>query len=154
LPSATPSTGPKKPPLSNPEIWQQFGDLAKHVERTLIDLVADGNVALAESVRQRTQQMRASLLDEATDATLEALLIEHVVVSWLELSCARIAANQPQQHKGDARFCQQRQERAHKRYMSAIRELATIRELLGAGDVVSIVLPADDQTSPDVADAG
>jgi hypothetical protein len=131
----------------HPEIWQQIGDLAQHVERYLIDLVAGVNVALAESVRQTTQQMRASLLDEATDTTLEALLIEHVVVCWLELYFARTAANQPQQHKGDARFWQQRQERAHKRYVSAIRELATIRELLGTSpnDVVPMPVLSDEQ---------
>lgn len=121
---------------ANPDIWRSIGDLRKHAEQSLIDLVARGNPVLAESVRLKTEEMRKALLAEA-DGTLERLLIDELVVCWLEQQYVRVAAIQPQQFKGDARFWQERHERANKRYLTIIRELATFRELVGnAGGVV------------------
>jgi hypothetical protein len=121
---------------ANPDIWQNVGDLAMHAERCLIEMIARGNVVLEESVRLQVDKLRKSLLAEATSATLERLLIEHVVVSWLEVEFTRVAALQPQQFQQDNRFWSQRHERADARYMSAIRELATVRGLLGHGTAV------------------
>jgi len=121
---------------SSPDVWREVGDLATHAERCLIDLIARGNVVLEESVRLQVDKLRKSLLAEATSATLERLLIEHVVVSWLEVEFTRVAALQPQQFQQDNRFWSQRHERADARYMSAIRELATVRGLLGHGTAV------------------
>lgn len=121
---------------ANPEVWQDVGDLAKHAERCLIELIARGNVVLEESVRLQVDKLRKSLLAEATSTILERLLIEHVVVSWLEVEFTRIAALQPQQFKQDARVWAQAHERADARFKSAIRELATVRGLLGHGTAV------------------
>jgi hypothetical protein len=121
---------------ANPDVWHEVGDLAKHAERCLIDLIARGNVVLEESVRLQADRLRKSLLAEATSTTLERLLIEHIVVSWLEVEFTRVAALQPQRFRQDARFWAQCHERADGRYKSAIRELATLRGLLGHGNAV------------------
>ena len=65
----------------NPDIWRSIGDLARHAEQSLIDLIARGNLVLGESVRLKVEEMRKSLLAEATDETLEKLLIDEVVVA-------------------------------------------------------------------------
>lgn len=121
---------------ANPEIWQEVGDLAKHAERCLIEMIAPGNLVLAESVRLQADRLRKSLLAEATDTALERLLIDDVVVTWMEAEYTRVAALQPQQYKQDARYWAQAHERADGRYKSAISELATLRGLLGRGNAV------------------
>jgi len=123
----------------NPAIWQEIGDLAKHSEQSLIDLIASGNLLLKESLRLKTEELRESLVGHGADDVLEGLLIDHVVVSWLELQLARMAAIQPQQNKGDARFWQERHDQANDRYMAAIEKLASIRTVLSnSADVVPI----------------
>jgi hypothetical protein len=121
---------------SSPDIWREVGDLAKHAERCLIELIAPGNLVLQESVRLQAEAMRKSLLAEATSTTLERLLIDHVIVGWLDVEYTRVAALQPQQFKQDARVWAQAHERADGRYKSALRELATLRGLLGHGNAV------------------
>jgi hypothetical protein len=94
----------------------------------------------------RAEALRKSLLAEATDTTLERLLIDHIVVSWLDAEFTRVATIQPQKYKQDARFWTQRQERADARYLAAIRELATLRGLLGhTAPAISIPEPTEDQ---------
>jgi hypothetical protein len=129
----------------HPEIWGTIGDLSRHVERSLIDLFAGGNFVFSESLRHKAEDVRRSLIAEGADEPLEKLLVDHVVACWLELHLLRMAAIQPQQNKGDARFWEQRQERANKRYTSAIRDLASVREMLGgvAGSVVPMSASRD-----------
>ncbi len=88
---------------SHPEIWQEVGDLTRHVEEALIDLIASDNVLLEESVRKEAYQLRQSLLAESRDPTLELLLIRHIVVCWLDCEFTRMASLQPQQYKQDGR---------------------------------------------------
>ena len=114
----------------HPEITRELGNVSKHSEQSLIGLIAGDNFVLSESVRLEVEELRTSLLDEATDATLEKLLIDQVVISWLDAEYTRLAAVQPQQFKQDAKFWEQRHERANDRYLSAMKELATLREIL------------------------
>lgn len=122
----------------NPEIWQGVRDLAQHAKRSLIDLIADGNAVLREAVSLQVEELHRSLRQEATDETLERMLIDHIVVCWLELYFVRTAAMQPQKHNKDRRFWEQRLKNANARFHSALKELAMLRGLLGrAVDVVS-----------------
>ena len=133
----------------NPAIWQEIGDLAKHSEQSLIDLIANGNLLLKESLRLKTAELRTSLIAEATSATLENLLIEHVIVSWLESQLARMAAVQPQENMRDARYWQERYDQANDRYLAAIEKLASIRKLLTGGEDVVPISVADQGVDSD-----
>jgi hypothetical protein len=121
-----------------PEIMREAGDLSRHAEQSLIKLITDGNLVLSESVKFQAEQLRQSLRSEAGDETLERLLIDHVVLCWLELHYVRTAAAQPQQHRCDSRFWEQRFERASARFTSATKELATLRELIGRPPVTRV----------------
>ena len=92
------------------------------------------NLVLSESLRVKVDDLRNSLRGEADDDA-DRLLVDHIVVAWLEMQYTRMAAIQPQQHIRDARFWDDRYERANARYLAAIRELITVRELLGHGDI-------------------
>jgi len=112
----------------NPHVWRSIGDLSKDAERCLINLMADGNQVLSESVRLRAEELRISLLGEVIDATLERMLVDHIVICWLDVEYTRMATVQPQQFKQDARFWAKKHDRANKRYLAAIKELGTLRE--------------------------
>ena len=67
----------------------------------------------------------------ASPSVLERLLAERIVVCWLELNYLEIALTR----KGEpplrqAEYYDRRTDRAHRRYLSAIRSLATIRRLV------------------------
>lgn len=115
----------------NPEIWQNVGDLARQAREGLVELIAEGNTAIKESVTLKLQEIDQSLRREATDETLESLLIDHIVVCWLELYFVRMAAMQRLEHKKDQRFWDGRVKQANRRYVSAIKELGNLRSLLG-----------------------
>ena len=85
---------------------------------------------LKESLRLKTEELRESLVGHGTDDALEGLLVDHVVVSWLESQLTRMSAIQPQQNRHDARFWQERHDQANDRYMAAIEKLASFREVL------------------------
>ncbi len=75
--------------------------------------------------------MRAELAQQ-TDGPLERLLIERVLTTWLQLGYADVTAAQYAAGKADlnwTRYYQERIDRAHKRYLSAIKTLATVRRL-------------------------
>ena len=60
---------------------------------------------------------------------LERLLVDRVVTGWLQLHyCDLLAAQAPTSRQSD--YLQRSQERAQRRYLSAIRSLATVRRLL------------------------
>lgn len=127
----------------NPEIMEEIGNLGTHAERSLINLITEGNMVLSESVRHEAEKLRKSLRSEAVDGTLERFLIDHIVLCWLELYFVRTAAMQPQQHMKDARYWDQRQDKVDARFRTALKELATLRELLGGADKV---VPLSDES--------
>jgi hypothetical protein len=68
---------------------------------------------------------------QSAPSVLERLLAERIVLCWLEVHCLDPALSpkteMPVRH---AEFCDRRRDRAHRRYLSALRSLATIRRLL------------------------
>lgn len=81
---------------------------------------------------------------------LERLLVERIVASWLQtyhydILCAQ--AGNITIDQGD--YMQRRQDRAHKRYLSAIKSLAVVRRLLRPSVQVNIA-----QQQVNVAAAG
>lgn len=115
---------------SHRSVWDAVGDLTKHAEQSLIGLISGDNLVLGESLRMKIDDLRNSLRGEADDEA-GRLLVDQIVVAWLEMQHTRMAAIQPQQHRRDARFWDDRYERANARFLAAIRELVTVRELLG-----------------------
>jgi len=61
---------------------------------------------------------------------LERILIERIVATWLDLYFAELVCNQ---WKGgsipEAKYKQHRIDRAHKRHLSAVKMLATVRKM-------------------------
>ena len=116
----------------HPEIWRHYGDLSAHVEAKWLDLLAGDDACVRESLVRRAGELRQEILGEGRDTSLERLLVERIVTSWLQLryfdsavSVATVGVPTTQ-----ARFLDQQLHRAGKRHIEAIRALAEVRKLL------------------------
>jgi hypothetical protein len=113
-----------------PRMIEVFGgDLTKITERLLSTAVAGEDVAFRESIKQKMAVLRQELAGPNANP-LELLLVDRIVVCWLQVQMEDIA-----QAKGGgqdirlAAFRLHRQESANRRYLAAIRTLATVRKM-------------------------
>ncbi len=105
------------------------GDLARLTEESLIAAAAGKDQFQREALRRKQQLMREELCGPAP-TPLEKLLVERIVTCWRQLQDAdyRFA------HAKDwtiiqADYHQRRIDRSHKRFLSAVKTLATVRRL-------------------------
>jgi hypothetical protein len=117
--------------LQSPEAVDRLGgDLALQAEASLIHSVARENLSWREALYRKMELLRAEL--EGPDATpLERLLVERIVACWLQLHHSDIwlAQQEGKLSITQADYHQRTRDRAHKRYLSAIKALALVRKL-------------------------
>jgi hypothetical protein len=105
------------------------GDLAREAERSFIRAIAGDNLMSKEAVTRKLDLLRTELAG-ANPTPVERLLVERVVACWLQVQDADIryarAKNLPMEW-GD--HYQRRMDRAHQRYVSALKALASVRRL-------------------------
>jgi hypothetical protein len=115
--------------LQDADAVDQFGNLARQTEYTLIEAASHQNLLFKEAITRKLAIMRADLAGPAP-SPVERLLVERIVAGWLQLQDADIRYAQS---KGltiaQAYYHQRRIDNAHKRYLSAIKTLAVIRKL-------------------------
>jgi hypothetical protein len=105
------------------------GDLARTAQVTLIDNVSGKNLLLKESLTHKLDLLRTELAGP-NPAPVERLLVENVVACWLHLSCLEQRYAQNESLRTELGLYYQRCiDHAHKRYLSAIKTLATVRKL-------------------------
>ncbi len=127
----------------HPEIWREAGNLASHVEATWIRLAADGNALAAESIRREADRLRLELLGASATA-IERLLVDQIVICWIQLKLAELAAGSARKsHLVRERFHDLRLQKAQRRYLTALKTLAQIRRL-----PFSALTPATREPSP------
>ena len=116
--------------LKEPKVVDLLGgDLAVQVQRTLIHKYSGKNLLSKEVLNRKLEVMRAELAGP-TSTPLERLLVERVVSCWLHLHhLEAIYANKDSMALELAMFYQRSISLAHKRYLAAIRTLATVRKL-------------------------
>jgi hypothetical protein len=110
-------------------IVDAVGNMATQLERTLIGNAAGKSLAFKEATGYKMTQLRTELAG-ANPTPLEHLLAERIALCWLSLHEAevRFAQSKDLTFK-QAEYWQKRIDSAHKRYMSAIKTLATVRKL-------------------------
>jgi len=112
-----------------PNIADSGGNLAKIAEETLVKGIAGDQLWMHEMLLAKLKTMRTELAGPQP-SPIERLLVERVVACWLQVYDADAIAAQPESVtfvQGD--YNQRRQDRAHRRYLSAIRTLAMVRKL-------------------------
>jgi hypothetical protein len=110
-------------------IWYGFGDLAKLVERSMLDAQLSNNPASWRAVEERMREIRRDL-GVMTSSPLERLLISRIALAWLDVHVLDIHAAQNKDHRPKVvEALDRRRERADRRYMRAIKALAAVRKL-------------------------
>ena len=119
-----------------PGLWEECGNLALQAERALVAMVAGENEVTQEAMSRKLAAMREEL------AGSEPTPLERLVACWFQVQYAdasyvrRIGDGGLSLEQGD--YYQRRQDRAHRRYLPAIRTLAQVRRLLTPAVQVNI----------------
>ncbi len=116
---------------AQPALREQVGNIAFQAEHSLVNLASGGNTVVKEATYEKLQAMKEDLAGSAP-TPLEKLLVERVVVCWFQVYYIDTiyAQNMKTISPKQADYYQQHQDRAHRRYLSAIRTLAQVRRLL------------------------
>jgi hypothetical protein len=116
--------------LQTPTVVDAFGgNLAQQAELSLVNAAAGDNLVFREALTRKLELIRAELAGPSP-TPLERLLVDRIVTCWLQLSDADVRAAQAKDlSPAWAEFYQRRMDRAHRRYLSAIKTLATVRRL-------------------------
>jgi hypothetical protein len=113
-----------------PDLWRWAGDLAAHARESLLGLASGSSLLVRESIRRKMDELAAGLA-ESLDSPLERLLVERVVLCWVQVHLADLdAIAQDQGAAPRAAQARQRQTSAQKRYLQAIKVLAGVRRML------------------------
>jgi hypothetical protein len=105
------------------------GDLAEQAEVSFVKAAAGQDLAFREALTGKLAQMRAELAGPEP-SPLERLLVERVVACWLQVQDADVRYAQAKDLTPKwGTYFQDRMDRANRRYLMAVKALATIRKL-------------------------
>jgi hypothetical protein len=105
-------------------------DLARNVERSIIEKMSGNDVFTQEAIPRNLKAMRKEIAGDSP-SPLERLLAERITVCWLELQYfeAIYAQNLGELTITQSDYHQRRLDKAHRRYLSSIKALAQIRKM-------------------------
>jgi hypothetical protein len=113
-----------------PELWRGYGNLAAQAQASWIKLAAGTNILLGESLMRKAAEL-CSEVAGPSPSPLEKLLAERATICWLQVSFYDTLIAQTREYTpSKARILQQQQDSAHRRYLAALKTLATVRKLL------------------------
>lgn len=114
-----------------PKMREMLGaDLDRTVEHTISNSLGGGdNLAFREAIKRKLAAMREEL-EGPTPSPTERLLVDRIVACWLQMQEADLRYAQ----EGSCSFAQadyhlRRQDRAHRRFLTAMKTLATVRKM-------------------------
>ena len=125
-----------------PRLLKAVADLPRYAEDKLVQLIAGKSAPFAEGIRGKLTELREEL-GFSWSPPLERLLIERVVITWLDCQFAHMAELQPRTRKADTKFWQQCHNRADRRYLRALKALAMVRGVPVAGAPVQDAGPSE-----------
>jgi hypothetical protein len=115
---------------TRPELWQHFGNLAAHAREAWLRVIAGIDLALKESTARKAEDLVRELAGPAPTA-IERLLAERAALCWLQIHHAdALAAQSLSQSRQVGDFWAKRQAGAHRRYLTSLAALVTLRRLM------------------------
>lgn len=122
-----------RPLLDKSGLWDLVGSLSSRVETSWLETMTGRNKLVREGYERQAATMRRELL-ETGDSPLERLLVDRVVLTWMQASHADIAYSSALKGDGhsfkEGTYNQERQDRANARHLKAVKALASVRRLL------------------------
>jgi hypothetical protein len=114
---------------SRPEIWQQCADLGGNVLRRWIERLSLGDPLAEESLLLKVEAMKIDV-GGTTTTPLEALLVDRILVCWLQLQQPDGLASQLDTLPAKmANLTLRRQRHAHRLFLTTVQTLAMVRRL-------------------------
>jgi hypothetical protein len=123
-----------RPLLDKADLWKVIGDLGRRVQQAWLEALTGKGKFAREAFERRAETLRSDLL-ESGDSPLERLLVDRVVLTWLQVCyadnvTARVLSNADGYSYRSAEFSQECQDRASARHLKAVKALASVRRLL------------------------
>ena len=119
-----------------PRLWERAAVVQETAERSWLDLLLapdSGQLFTRETMRRDLARLRRELAGPEP-TPLERLLVDRIVVCWLNAAYAEALHAQRLRDGAslrEAEFHQRRTERAQRQLLRAVQALATVRRLLG-----------------------
>jgi len=115
---------------NNRAIWQTYGDIAKQAEGALIRLAAGDNLLMAESLQRKLGELKQELVGNCP-SPLESLLVARITATWLQSHYYdALVAQSSDASEAREKMLLRHQDAAHRRHLTALKTLATVRKLL------------------------
>ncbi len=113
-----------------PSIRKALGaDLERAVENSISKLLGNQDLAFREAIKRKLSALREELEGPSPSPT-ERLLVDRIVACWLQVQDADLRYAQGNECSfAQADYHMRRQDRAHRRFLSAMKTLATVRKL-------------------------
>jgi hypothetical protein len=114
---------------ANPTLWKGPGNVALQAQAAWINLIAGPNLHFRECVARQINEMKQDLAGPSP-SPLEAMLIERLITSWLQLGYLEAREAQVDE-KSEKWFAlkMQRQALAERQFRGAMHALVTLRQL-------------------------
>jgi hypothetical protein len=113
-----------------PEIWTRLGDLEGLAEKAWVAVLAEKNPLIVEAIGRTLAKMRSDLSGEENPTQIEKVLIDQVVLCWLQVKALEFnTANQEKSSGGKTNRPHIQLELAHRRHLSALKALTDLRRL-------------------------
>ena len=112
----------------NPQLWRNSGSIAVQAQAAWINGTVGPDLHLRDCMYRQLNQMKQDLCGDAP-TPLEALLVERVVTTWLQLGY--LEAREAQAPEGSERWYKLRMERyalAERQFRGAVNALVTLRQ--------------------------
>ena len=122
--------------LDLPGVPAIFGDLAGRVRDALLDRLTKVNLLNRELISREARRLGDELLGPAA-TPVERLLVEQIVVSWLQMNETTLRAAAAS-HIVSGNLLHRRADLVHRRFLAALRTLALIRRLAGPAVQINI----------------
>jgi hypothetical protein len=116
-----------------PVIWDRLTDLPCQAEEAMLNLVAGTSPLLKASMRCRLDALREELGAQVA-SPLDRLVMERVVLTWLDVNITHIAHLLPRDRKAEEKHWQQRHGRAQRRHLRAIELAAKLGKAVPSGE--------------------
>lgn len=120
---------------ADPELWRRYGDLAGHAKTAWLDLLAGPDLALREAAGRKVAELEEELAGP-DPSPLERVLAQRAAACWVQVNHAdavyaqAIGSGVPE---AGLRELLARQESAHRKLLSAVKQLAVVRKLVKPG---------------------
>lgn len=115
---------------ADPATWRPFGDLTEHVKRLFLGLMVRNNIVARESLNLELEALTRELQQEHS-SPLRKLVIDQILILWLDVHYQQTLAAEPREGKTDIEFLDRRLNKTRKRYFTALEALGRMDRILG-----------------------